>query len=1196
MRALNGAELSLVAALVATLLLSFPQAVAQPAIQSEASADEIASYETNRKQAEQLMRAGKFKEAATVAGETAKLAAKIYGADNATTAIALHNLGFILRRDKRQDEARTALERALAIYETKLPAVHADTTNAVGELGEIYVATGRGTELAAIYARLIERAGNEGNGRHISVAHMLANRGFVLRGLKRAEESEAAFMRAVALYEELEQIHSQNYYQTLDAVLERLTATKRDAEMVTRAKAALAKIKVDLPAGIAAAVSLHDRLSRSALDAGQAADAQAEAETALALIERHGAKLPPAQPGRLDPTVTALNNLARAHRATANYSAAEAAYRRAIKLLADRSDLVNEGIVTDNLAVLFLHQGRNDEAERFNKRGLALLEQGLGRTHPSVGRAAANLGALLSEMGRYAEAEPLLTRAIAIAEAQPTKDAVSIGIYRDNLAGLYRMSNRHEDAREQYKLALELFEGVLPPAHPRLATTRNNIGRYFLDIGRYAEAETELVRALALSQQIYGTSNFRMAIPAANLAEVYTATKRYPEARDLFGRALAALETVHGQRHANLLVTLTAAAYLELKDNKPAAARTLFDRAVDIELQERARSTRQAASRKSGSTTERGALAGLMEALWQAGKVTANPDIPRALALGQWESATPAAVALAAMGARAGAGNPALGALTRERQDLGAEWQATDKRITQQLFQSDARDDAQEQRLRTRLSAIETRLDAIDGDLSQRYPRYQELVRPVPLDVDTLRRLLRPSEAAIQITVTSDATHVIAVTGTAIRWHRAPVSDRELRTMVRNLRCGVDRAEWAVDEGKRCATLLGIDSASAPGPNDPLPFDVTGAHALYRILLEPLATTLAGKELLVVVSGALTSLPLHALVAEKPDGSAERVMANGNVDLARVAWLGRRHAITVLPSLASLAPLRQLAKASAGTQPYIGIGNPLLTGPDGTDRRAFEVPPCVIAPVAASKRRHSVTATSKARPSTLFRSGTSSVEDLRRQVPLPETAGELCQVAAFAKATGADVVTGADATEARIKALSQSGQLARARVVHFATHGLLADETAQFLTAKAEPSLLLTPPEQPSETDDGLLTASEVANLALDADWVVLSACNTASGDNVEAEALSGLARAFFYAGARSLLVSHWAVDSDATVKLITKVFDAMARQPGLTHGKALSQAMGSLIEGGGREAHPANWAPFIVVGGSAPVANASRK
>ena len=106
---------------------------------------------------------------------------------------------------------------------------------------------------------------------------------------------------------------------------------------------------------------------------------------------------------------------------------------------------------------------------------------------------------------------------------------------------------------------------------------------------------------------------------------------------------------------------------------------------------------------------------------------------------------------------------------------------------------------------------------------------------------------------------------------------------------------------------------------------------------------------------------------------------------------------------------------------------------------------------------------------------------------------------------------------------------TSDGTLAQARVVHFATHGLVASETESIAKSLAEPALLLTPPDVATATDDGLLTASEVTELRLDADWVVLSACNTAAGgEKGDAEALSGLARAFFYAGAHSLLVSHW--------------------------------------------------------------------
>jgi CHAT domain-containing protein len=204
------------------------------------------------------------------------------------------------------------------------------------------------------------------------------------------------------------------------------------------------------------------------------------------------------------------------------------------------------------------------------------------------------------------------------------------------------------------------------------------------------------------------------------------------------------------------------------------------------------------------------------------------------------------------------------------------------------------------------------------------------------------------------------------------------------------------------------------------------------------------------------------------------------------------------------------------------------------------------------------------------------------VAEVRLQVPLPETADELCAVARDLGASADEIRLGERATETEIKRLSAAGELSKYQVVHFATHGALAGQIGD----GAEPGLLLTPPIVGTETDDGYLSASEIAALKLDADWVILSACNTAAGGVEGAEALSGLARAFFYAGARALLVSHWAVYSEATVKLITGAMGRIAADKSVGRSQAMQQSMLAMIDNGQPfEAHPAFWAPFVVVG-----------
>lgn len=170
------------------------------------------------------------------------------------------------------------------------------------------------------------------------------------------------------------------------------------------------------------------------------------------------------------------------------------------------------------------------------------------------------------------------------------------------------------------------------------------------------------------------------------------------------------------------------------------------------------------------------------------------------------------------------------------------------------------------------------------------------------------------------------------------------------------------------------------------------------------------------------------------------------------------------------------------------------------------------------------------------------------------------------------------------ATESQVKQLD----LSRYRTLAFATHGMMAGE----IPGTSEPGLILSPPKTASAADDGYLSAGEVAQLSLNADWVVLSACNTAAADGSSgAEGLSGLAKAFFYAGARSLLVSHWAVASQATVPLTTVMLQLHQDQPKLGKAEAHRLSMLQLLNAADQTlyAHPAFWAPFVVIGEGGP-------
>ena len=323
------------------------------------------------------------------------------------------------------------------------------------------------------------------------------------------------------------------------------------------------------------------------------------------------------------------------------------------------------------------------------------------------------------------------------------------------------------------------------------------------------------------------------------------------------------------------------------------------------------------------------------------------------------------------------------------------------------------------------------------------------------------------------------------------------------------------------------------------------------------------------RSLLVVPWGALTALPFHLLVTEKP-AAAIPDKFEGYRD---AAWLLKRHAVSVLPSVASLKTLRVYARKEQGTKPMTGFGDPQFSpSQEGAgDKRGAAKPGAV---------KSAARGVTNAAYTDFWQGAGVDRARLAQALPqLPDTADELNAVAKDLGVSASDIHLGQDASETTVK----RAPLADYSIVYFATHGLVAGD----VKGVAEPSLVLSIPKQPSELDDGLLTSSEVAQLKLNADWVVLSACNTIAGDKPGAEALSGLARSFFYAGARALLVSHWAVDSEAATRLATSTFERLKADPKLGRAEALRQAMLAYLGDASspRNAYPALWAPFALIG-----------
>lgn len=517
--------------------------------------------------------------------------------------------------------------------------------------------------------------------------------------------------------------------------------------------------------------------------------------------------------------------------------------------------------------------------------------------------------------------------------------------------------------------------------------------------------------------------------------------------------------------------------------------------------------------------------------------------------------------AVAVGAARSSLGNAELAEMVRREQDMsqristfGQTLEHLNEMRDQQLVQSSIdlmRQDIEQ----TRSARIKLR-----NDIARRFPSYIGLINPRTPSISEIANLLQPDEAFISIHPTDNKTYVWLIrSGLPPSYAAIDISKSNLDDIVNSLRKALDPGSISLEQ--------------TPA------FDVNAAYQLYHRLLGSLNINFADtKKLIVVTPGSLGRLPFGLLVTETP--SVVKPMIGGNVlfsEYQHIPWLIRRCAISNLPSASNFSALR-LNLTPLAKQSFAGFGDPLFSAKQtsgGTTRGASHL------------RNLSIIKSSN----TVFNAEQSGVipNEISLLPPLPETRDEILAIANVLHADIAhDVFLEAYATEAAVRQIN----LIDRRVVAFSTHGLVPGE----LSGLDSPALALTAPELASThepNDNGFLTLEKILPLKLNAELVVLSACNTAAGDGAGAEAFSGLGRAFFFAGARSILVSHWPVESQATEKLITQTLRNYAANQISGRAEALQKAELELIDGepvkyGNKNlflAHPLFWSAFSLVG-----------
>lgn len=839
-----------------------------------------------------------------------------------------------------------------------------------------------------------------------------------------------------------------------------------------------------------------------------------------------------------------------------------------------------------HLAMVWAEYVDGEDQLLLYQEALTIRETELGPGHTKVADTLNAMGLSLYESDDRPAAQLMLLRALKIREQSLVPNHIDTSETLRNL-GLIAMENgQYEQSAAYSRRALKLAEDGGYEETQHASRILNNLALALQSQSKGPETIEMFRRALALDEKLLGPDHSDTGIALNNLARAiaeYSPLLGYAEARELYDRAIELRERVLGPDHPDVAIALDELAVLQTRVFDYEGAQANFDRAVEIYL-------------KSAQSDRLEALDYLFFAS-AANQLRLGPS-HRAPAFETIQRGMGGAAnrALSANAVRLSASDSKLSSLVREKQDKTAERR---KLISGSYLAFGEGNRQLGADLSKRAQLLQEELRSVETRLATEFPAYAQLTANPPLQWQEVVRLLKPGEAMVLLVPGHSRDTADDVPGSVymVGWDgRSYVGDLEAGPYIRGaaaiFRCGIYPVGQVCDsmtnQAQSANTRGAMNLSGGSSQRSRTSFDFDLAYNLYARTLMPVEPYLKGVDHLILVtqSTELSSLPFQMLLS-KP----YQPQVRDETALREAPWLIRNYAISTLPTVGALRSLRGAKNLTRqAKRPFLGVGDPIIGSRGAVE---CEEPDNLL--VASLDEIDSdgqiVLRSAGGSTGDLYPDGHSNpiadVGQIRKFARLPETR---CELQAVANSLGGgELLLGEAATEHSLKELQAADELGQYRVISFATHGLVAGEAGS-----SEPALILTPPEIGTLEDDGLLTASEIAAFDLNADWVILSACNTAAGSGQDGESLSGLARGFFYAGAKSVLVSNWPVNTHAATRLTTATFAAMEHDPNLGRAMALRLAMLSVIDDSGstlRQLEPFYWAPFSIAGEGGPIA-----
>jgi CHAT domain-containing protein/Tfp pilus assembly protein PilF len=855
--------------------------------------------------------------------------------------------------------------------------------------------------------------------------------------------------------------------------------------------------------------------------------------------------------GDVEGRMNALTNIGRFYYRLGQYTEALHYHEQALEIARKIGDVAGEAYALGNIGRFYYSLGQYTEALRYYQQALEIA-----RKIGDVAVEAAiltNIGVVYKSLGQYSEDLRYHQQALEIARKIGAMEVEEKAL--TNIGLVYGSLGQYTEALRYHQQALEIARKIGDVAGE--AGSLNNIGVVYGSLGQYAKALEYYRGSLEIAHKIGDVAGEARSF--TNIGVVYYSLRQYSEAIKpiqesiKIGQEIGNLETVwrghlllgmtlwrsgkeweaissyeKGVATIEKLYSYTTGFKEEERSSMIGEKSYVYKEFIELLLELHRKQPTKGYDREAFRISEKSKSRTFQELMAKAGaKIALSGDETFKKMIGKEQQL--------------------IGKLTNLRSLFTKEMSKPEKERNQEVIDS----------LKSQISKTDKSLIDLEKESEAQYPRYADLKRPKSLTVEELQATLKSDETVISYAVGKDKIAAFVITKKSFKFIEINTSQEELSKLIRRFRRGLEDVREIKDLEK---------------------FKPEVAYELYQKIFHPLSSVLKGVTKLYISSdGILYTLPFEALVDKEINEKAfDEARERGGIYLLEYSslhYLIDTYTITYLPSVSVLYSLRKYEKPGYGkwSKPLIAFADPIFSEEEKDKvQEKVEVK-------GKEVKQKGISQETELTVQILTRS--TGNEKLER---LKESAQEAEAISKELKSKKEDIYLREKASEDNVYRI----YLKNTRYILFSTHGLLGGD----FSGVAEPALALTLIDNPPGRD-GFLTMSEVLGLDLNSELIILSACNTSGkGDKAgSGEGFVGLTRSFMYAGGKSLLVTHWSVESEAARDLMVNTMRLMRVK---TKPEALREAklkMKKSIRQRGNEkislSHPFFWAPFVLVG-----------